>query len=212
MTWNNNMHKEYDKKSWVEYPSLFAEYAVWFFPQSGMILELGAWLGQDSRYFIQRWYRVLSTDYSQEALDLNKQRSKDEIGTWLYELQLLDISQDIAFSEGSFDIVYAHLSLHYFSLEATNKILEEIGRILRPGWRIAVLLNTIDDIEYGLWDWMEDDYYEIRWVKKRYFSVDSAKALFEKYFDTIVLDNQWETYKDRELWIHNLIRYIAKKI
>lgn len=111
-----------------------------------------------------------------------------------------------------FDVVYAHLSLHYFSREKTKEIVKDIHRVLKQWWIFAILLNTIEDSECGEGEKLEDDYYMIRSVPKRYFSVSSAREVFSSGFETVLLDNQGETYKDREKWIHNLIRFVWRKI
>jgi hypothetical protein len=76
----------------------------------------------------------------------------------------------------------------------------------------AILLNTKDDPEYGTGNKIENDFFMIWWIAKRYFDIESVKRLFWEWFEVIVLDNQGESYKDREKWIHNLIRFVWKKI
>lgn len=61
----------------------------------------------------------------------------------------LDVSKPLPFEENTFDVIYAHLSLHYFSKEQTNAILSEIQRVIKRGGIFATLLNTKMDPEYG---------------------------------------------------------------
>ncbi len=212
MSWNNGKHHEYDKQDWSKLPSIFAEEVFWYIPKSGKILEIGSGLGQDSRFFHQQWYEIYSTDYSSEAIKLNTEKSSSEILSDTYHCIQLDITQGLWFSEGEFDVVYAHLSLHYFSQAITKQITADIRRVLRKWWIFAVFLNSVDDTEYGIGTKLEEDYYEIRWVPKRYFSIETARELYGEWFEILMLDNQWETYKDREKWIHNMIRFVWKKI
>lgn len=64
MTNNNwtNLHSIYEKQDWIKLPSIFAEQAITYFPESGKILELGLGHGQDSIYFAKEGYEVVSTD------------------------------------------------------------------------------------------------------------------------------------------------------
>ena len=94
----------------------------------------------------------------------------------------------------------------------TKEIIREIYRVLKKWGIFSVFLNSIDDTEYGIGTKIEDDFFEIRWVSKRYFSIDTTRELFWEWFEIQLLDNKWETYKDREKWIHNLIRFVWKKI
>lgn len=209
MSWDK-LHQHYNQQDWGKIPSIFATEAVHFFPTSGRLLELGAGIWQDSRYFHSLWYHVDSTDFSLTAGEMNEQYNPWEN----YRTFVLDATSDLgSLSDGSYDIVYAHLSLHYFPLDMTQHILWEISRILASHWVLAVLLNTTRDPEYGTWNQIEPDFFQIPWkTQKRYFSQESAKELFWTHFDTIICDDAGETYKDSEKWIHNLIRYIWHKI
>ncbi len=213
MSWDN-LHHHYNAQDWSKIPSIFAKEAREYFPHTGKLIELWAGIWQDSRFFASLWYSVDSTDFSSTAVDMNTKESSSEITHGNYETFVLDACTDLQqIPDEQYDIVYAHLSLHYFSLDTTIDILNNAYRILRKWWVIAVLLNTIKDPEYGNWIKIETDFFEIPWkTQKRYFSQESAEELFWAHFDTIICDDAGETYKDSEKWIHNLIRYLWKKI
>lgn len=174
-----------------------------------MILELGAGQGQDSRFFARNGYEVVSTDNESSALELCKSKLTEDIVSRI-TFEKLDTSQPLPYDSLSFDVVYAHLSLHYFDYETTWSIVKEIGRVLKPGGILAFLVNSTNDPEYATGQKLEEDYYQISDNRKRYFNVDSARE-FVKYFDINLLDNLGETYKDSDKGIHNLIRFIGKK-
>ena len=211
MSWNI-IHSHYEEQDWSRKPSIFAESIVNLFPESWRILEIGAGLGQDSRFFCDSGFEVDSTDFSIQALQMNQERSQNHIQSGRYHINILDISDWISYLNYEFDVIYAHLSLHYFSEKKIKEIMVDILRILKKWWIFAVLLNTIDDPEYWKGEQIENDFFMISWISKRYFSVESARKLLLEWFDIQMLDNQWETYKDREKWIHNLIRFVWKKI
>ena len=62
------IHDSYSKQDWVTKPSLFAESVIQYFPSVGNLLEIGGGLGQDSKYFANRGYKVVFTDISEEEL------------------------------------------------------------------------------------------------------------------------------------------------
>lgn len=195
------LHTNYQQQEWVAKPSLFAETVAFYLPQCGKIVELGAGHGQDSAFFAKRGLEVVSTDIETAALEANLPGIK---------VQKLDLSEKMPFADSSFDGVYAHLSLHYFTAEKTSAIVSEIERILKPGGLFAFLANSTDDPEYNTGEKIESDFFLIGKVTKRYFSEEFTRRLTQN-FQTVLLDNQGETYKDRAKGIHNLIRYIGYK-
>jgi len=194
-------------------PSLFAEQAIAYFPKSGKLLELGAGVGRDSRFFAERGYEVTSTDFSDTALRLNAGKIHPDARQRI-TLQKVDMRAGLPFPSQSFDIVYAHLSLHYFDRATTLKIMGEIWRVLRYKGVLAFLANSINDPEYGSGPKIEEDFFEIGEqrdaVAKRYFSVESA-AQFTHGFDAILLDDLGEAYGKNDSGVHNLIRFVGTK-
>lgn len=201
-------HEIYSKKDWISNTTIFAQFVVGYFPKNGKILDLGAGQGQDSRYFAKLGYDVISTDVSDEALKISKENA-EKAGLNIKFMEL-DISSKLPFDDNSFDIVYSHLALHYFTDEKTREIFTEIHRVLKPQGILASLFNTIEDAETtdSSYTPIEKDYYKSpEGLLKRYFSVDYLKDIASKLFTPIVLDNKGETYKDE---IKTLIRFVGK--
>jgi len=212
MSWQK-IHEHYATQDWADRASIFANECLMYFPKgNGKILEIGAGLGQDSRFFHEKGYSVLSTDFSLDVLEKNTRKSEKMIASWTYEVLELDVSKTLPFWIGAFDVIYAHLSLHYFSKEETKNIVAELQRVLKKGWIIAALLNTYKDPEYGNGEYLEQDYFRFWSIQKRYFRKESMKEFFSPPFETILIDDQGETYKDSAKWIHNLMRFIWKKV
>ena len=192
---------EYKTSSWSDMPSIFAEFAANYLPKSGKLVDLGSGLGQDSLYFSTKGFDVISTDIvldTKFSMPSNIQR------------QVLDIGQPFNLGDSTFDVVYAHLSLHYFDKKTTEKVFSEIYRILKPGGTFAFLANSIDDPEYNTGTKIEEYYFDTEGTKKRYFNVVTARE-FTKNFETIICDNNGETYKDRVKGVQNLVRFIGVK-
>ena len=183
-------------------PSIFAEFAVAYFPESGSILELGAGRGQDSKYFAEQGYRVESTDL---VID-----DEDREFPKLVSRKTVDLRQPLPYEDEAFDVVYAHLALHYFDSKITTGIFEEVMRVLKPGGIFALLVNSVNDPEYGTGSKLEENYFETDGTKKRYFSQKTA-AEFGVKFEILVCDEEGETYKDQAKGVHNLVRFVGKR-
>lgn len=132
--------------------------------------------------------------------------TKDKIKT-----ETVDIRQPLPFQENSFDVVYAHLSLHYFDQSTTERIFDDIKRIPKPNGVLAYFTNSTSDPEYDTGKKLEEGYYDVEGEPKRYFNVETARR-FAKDFSPLLLDNNGETYKDSAKGVHNLIRFIGRKI
>jgi len=208
-TWGDIHKKVYAGSEWIHKPSIFAETAASYFPPTGRILELGAGQGQDGRFFAERGYEVTSTDLEQDALDLSEQKLPKELRSRL-TLGRVDLGQVLPFEDGVFDMVYAHLALHYFDVRTTEQIFREIQRVLRPGGVLAFLVNSTSDPEFNTGRQIEPDYFHTDGMSKRYFTVASAGA-FTNRFMVVLLDDKGETYKDMAKDVHNLIRFIGTK-
>ncbi|HUB93145.1 MAG TPA: methyltransferase domain-containing protein [Verrucomicrobiae bacterium] len=196
------LHRLYAQKDWVKKPSLFAVTVKDYLPKSGHILDLGAGLGQDSVYFSELGYQVTATDLNIEQL----QKVSDHVSS----VKAVDLLQRLPFDEAIFDVVYAHLSLHYFDGQTTQNLFTDIYRVLKPNGLLAFFTNSKDDPEYGQGTQIESDYFDIQGTAKRYLNVDDAKR-FAHSFKPLLLDNMGETYKDSAKGVHNLIRFIGVK-
>ena len=205
----SDLHKNYKKQDWIDKPSIFAETAISYFPLQGNVLDLGAGQGQDSRYFAEHGYDVVSTDIEESALNESKMKLSKNIADKV-TFKKVDLCQELPFLAATFDVVYAHLSLHYFDYETTVRLFSEIQRVLKPGGIFAFFTNSTSDPEYNTGTILEADYFKVDKTYKRYFSVESTRS-FTKYLDTNLLDNHGETYKDAAKGVHNLIRYIGTK-
>lgn len=206
----NNLHKHYQSQDWINKPNIFAEEILKYLKQDAKILELGAGQGQDTRLFASNGYSVTSTDISEEALNLNKSKLPTELSNKV-KIQKLDMTSEFPFEDGEFDVVYAHLSLHYFTIATTKLVLKEIHRVLKPSGLLIMLNNSTSDPQYNNGKVIEPDYFVIEDKNKRFFSTDSVRELVKNDFDIVLLDDLGETYKDAEKGIHNLIRFAGSK-
>lgn len=63
------------------------------------------------------------------------------------EVRIEDIAGELPYADGSFDFIYARLVLHYLSKQQLEQALANIGRILRGGGRLFVVVRSTDCLE-----------------------------------------------------------------
>jgi SAM-dependent methyltransferase len=204
----NELHDYYKTTDWIGKPNIFAQEVLEYFPEKGKILCLGDGQGQDGRFFASKGYNVVSTDISESAMQINSQKIKEEALSGI-EVKKLDLEVDFPFPDETFDIVYAHLSLHYFSEEVTVNIFKKIGKVLKRGGIFAAFVNSVSDPEFNTGKKLEQEYFEIEGVNKRFFSVYSMDY-FARDFRVLLLDDKGRTYKDEAKGVHNLVRFVGK--
>lgn len=145
-------------------------------PADASILELGCGEGNDSFYFANEGHAIVATDFSDVAIQQNANR-------WTHpnlNFKVQDISQPFQFNDESFDVIYARLSLHYFTDEITRNIFHEIVRVLKPGGMLCFMCKSVDDHIYGQGEKIEDDMYERDGHVRHFFSKDYAVKLLDE--------------------------------
>ncbi|MDQ5972213.1 MAG: hypothetical protein QG553_372 [Patescibacteria group bacterium] len=205
--WAKKLSK-YNDADWAGQPSLFVQEAVKFYPTNARVLEIGTGTGNDGLWLAQEGYKVTMTDFIDDLFPtINEEAASEGVRV---ELKKLDVRELSELSSESFDVVHANLSLHYFDMATTKQIFAEIKRILTPGGVLSALCNSTDDSECGEGEEIEQNYYKINEIEKRFLDVDTAKELSHE-FNPLAIDNRGETYKDRAIGVRNLIRIIVKK-
>jgi ubiquinone/menaquinone biosynthesis C-methylase UbiE len=104
------------------------------------ILDIGTGLGEAAVYFALQGALVTATDISHGMLR-NVQNLADRYGVTLRRVQLL--SEELPFSDESFDIVYMANIIHH--VQHVASALEEVRRILKKGGTMV----SIDPIAYN---------------------------------------------------------------
>jgi SAM-dependent methyltransferase len=127
--WNEKYwvrHMQNDDINNIEYPWI-NKYEGLIFKKAGALLDLGCGIGQYSKYFADNGFTVTAADISERALSKLSEAS-DNIKT-----VKLDMTEPLPFSDNEFDIVFANLSIHFFSKFETEALMLEIKRILKNG-------------------------------------------------------------------------------
>ena len=107
------------------------------------VLEIGCGLGTDGAQFAAAGADYTGIDLTDAAVDLARKRFA--ISGLKGEFQTAD-AEKLDFADESFDLVYSHGVLHH--TPDTQRAVDEIWRVLRPGGRAVVMLYHRDSYNY----------------------------------------------------------------
>ncbi len=192
--WSKHINKDLEEDLWID------DYKT-YFNSKGKCLDLGCGIGQYSKQLIKYGYDVVSADISEIALNKVKEFNENIVK--------LDMRNKLPFLDSEFDLVFANLSIHYFSDKDTKKLLLEIKRILKDHGLfigsvngiqgLKVMGNEAEEIEYH--------FYEYKDKQIRLFDASDTKKYLED-FNIIKIDER-ETI--RFGYKKNYIVFIVKK-
>lgn len=161
--------------------SIFAKEVAPYLRAGSQILELGCGYGLDAMYFARCGHTVIATDFSEEAIGRARRFWGEHPLARRVDFRVMDMAQPFPHRDGSFDAVYSHLSLHYFTDEVTRKILAEIRRVLRPSGLLFVCCRSTSDPLYGRGRLIEKDMYELDGHVRRFFSEDYLVRILDGF-------------------------------
>ena len=130
--WKEHVNKELENDIWIK------EYKQ-YFSGIGKCLDLGCGVGQYSKELINYGYEVTSADISDIALN--------KVSEFNNNIIKIDMKETLPFSDNMFDLVFANLSIHYFSDEDTKNLMNEIKRILKKDGLFIGSVNGIQGYE-----------------------------------------------------------------
>ena len=133
----------------------FAKRAYTLIQQRGLktLLDVGSGDGRDSLYFAGKGLSVTAVDFSESGIDQLKSQNDD------IQTRVADI-KNLKFSPNSFDVIYAHLSLHYFDDRVTTEVFESLYQMLKKGGLLFVKCKSVDDALYGKGKKIGPDMYQ----------------------------------------------------
>lgn len=157
---------------------------AWLEPYAGLleesrgipVIDLGCGLGNDTGFLLERGYRVIACDYSQEAID----------GIALHfpaaERRVFDMRGGLPFADASARAVIADLSLHYFPWAQTLEIAAELRRVLAGGGLLFCRLNSVRDRKHGAGkgEEIEPNFYRRDGACKRFFDAEQLSGMFSE--------------------------------
>lgn len=128
----------------AEAPNNFAKRCYRLIHDKGFktLLELGYGAGGDALFFARKGFTVTAVDISPTALRA-LHAANAQIHVFKKDMTRLHMKPN------SFEVVYAHLSLHYFNDRTTDAIFNMVARILKKGGYFFVKCKSVDDALYG---------------------------------------------------------------
>lgn len=192
--WAKHINKELEENLWInDYKN--------YLSLSGKCLDLGCGIGQFSKEFIKYGYDVTSADISDIALNKAIEFNKNIVK--------LDMREKLPFVDNEFDLVFANLSIHYFSDHDTKKLLSEVSRILNNNGLFIGSVNGIQGLEVidDEAKEIENHFYEYKDKMIRLFNVQDIKDYLSDFDIQKIEEKETIRFEHKK----NYIIFIAKK-
>lgn len=194
-----NLQKEYWNKVFESISDGKPKYDVWLDKYENIltnsrdipIIDLGCGSGNDTFYLKERGYKVISCDFSENALIRLSNRIDD------INVECFDMRNGLPFEDNCAKVVISDLSLHYFTWDDTNKIVKEINRILMNEGVLLCRVNSTNDINYGAGKGIEieENLYNIDGNLKRFFNEVKLRELFKDWDIQFINETEINRYK-----------------
>lgn len=162
---------EQPQKIVFDYDGWLSKYNEYLVPGS-RVLDLGCGSGINISILLHYKLNVTASDFSQNALEIVESQFPE------VKTSCFDMTDEFPFHENSFDIVIADLSLHYFSWSNTNKIIDEVSRVLKSSGVLFARVHSINEIESERLMPIERNYYFVNGYNRRYFDIEDIQKLF----------------------------------
>lgn len=194
----NALHKDFVTKNKISYDDWLDEFNSIIERIDTPIIDLGCGVtGNNTLYLLEKGKKVISCDFAEEAL---KEVSKIPSS----EVLLFDMLNPFPFEDEKAELVIADLSLHYFREKDTNRIIQEIKRILKPSGYLFFRVNSTSSAEYKELiengeKMLEANLFYSKNMEKRFFGENDLDSFFKG----------WTFLCKRE---ENMARFCSNKI
>jgi len=174
--------KEFWKEKWVNpedrIPNPFTKkvYKILKDKQYKKLLDIGCGDGRDTLYFAKKGFHVTAVDFSTSGIE-HLQKEKEDLNITCLQGKI----QDIQFSENSFDVIYAHLSLHYFDDKITTNIFTNLHSILKKNGMICIKVKSTNDKLCGKGKKIEENMYLYEDQIRHFFDKKYLKEKLHKF-------------------------------
>lgn len=199
--WNdiykNKIVKKHSYDLWLDrYADILKKY------KDEEIIDLGCGIGADTLYLSEKGYKVISCDYSEEALKILKESIPEA------KTVQMDISKILPFENESIGIIIADLSLHYFDDETTKNIVKEIKRIIKPNGCLIGRVNSINDFNFGAGcgSEIEKNFYLTEAGYKRFFTKEDIHFYFSAFKVEVCEENNVLKYGNEKKAIEFMVK------
>ncbi|MDB5185646.1 MAG: putative methyltransferase sLL0829 [Candidatus Saccharibacteria bacterium] len=188
-----------------EGPLPFAERVEPLFPRTAEVLELGCGVGGDAYFFATKGHHITATDYSGVVIKQNHELRQHPT----LKYSVLDLTEVLPCETESVDVVYAHLSLHYYDHETTKTVFAEIARVLKLGGLLCFACKSIQDSDYGKGEEVEPNLFiSAKGHVRHFFTSEYVEELMSGLFEIETIDESEEHYVNKTA---AFVRCIARK-
>jgi ubiquinone/menaquinone biosynthesis C-methylase UbiE len=173
-------------------------------PKGKTLLDVGCGFGADTSFLAKKGFAVTAMDFSKSSVAAVTAKAED-FGLHVRALQG-DLREKLPFASNSFDVLYAHLSVHYFDDAKTHAVFAELRRVLKPGGLLFVKCKSVEDPLFGKGKKVGEDMYLYKHV--RHFFSKKAMQKYLKDFQILRLRKSSSFYDDM---VSRFIEATAKK-
>ena len=163
------------------------------------IIDLGCGCGNNTKYLAERGKQVIACDYAPNAI-ANIRKNFPEV----VDAKCIDMTEGLPFPDGCTELVIADLSLHYFTEAVTRFVLEEIQRILKPEGMLLVRVNSVNDVNHGAGQGIEEELHFYRTPDgrtKRFFDESDLLRIFGGWDISYCKESELHRYAlPKQLW------------
>lgn len=188
----DNIHKDYNRTE-IKYDDWLNDFSEIIDRCKTPILDLGCGSGNNTLYLINKNKKVIAVDFSQNAINNIKKNFKE-----IYDTKCINMLDGLPFSDNSFEVVIADLSLHYFKDKDTIRIIEELKRVLCKNGHLIIRVNSINDINHGAGQGLEIEYHLYQTQDgrlKRFFDENDIKEYFKDFDIKYLKEETMTRYK-----------------
>lgn len=196
----NELHKDFAQNNKPKYDEWLEEFELIISNVETEIIDLGCGVtGNNTLYLLEKGKKVMSCDFAEEALNVVKTIKGSKT------LQF-DMLEDFPFEDNFTDLVIADLSLHYFKEIDTNRIINEIKRVLKPNGYLFFRVNSTNSTEYkkiiesGEKE-IEPNLFFCKNMEKRFFNENDIKKFFNDFkLISLKEENMSRWCPDKIIW------------
>lgn len=194
----NEMHKKFaeNPNNILKYDEWLEEFKTTIDAVNTEIIDLGCGVtGNNTLYLLNRNKKVISCDFAEEALKV--------VATHIPNSRtlLFDMTERFPFEDNFTDLIIADLSIHYFSKQVTINIINEIKRVLKNNGYLIFRVNSTKSTEYKeiKETSLEDNYYFIKGITKRFFSEKDILNFFYDWNIEFMKEENMDRWSDDKI-------------